>query len=179
HHENDNIQSDENEEDSSDENDTDLSDDDERKKEDKNKFFTSVIEALGNFYDNYDKEQTKAKRRKKKKKTKRTDYNFGDKENIICNPPTSFYTKIPEEDTIDKFSKTSDTVELKFNEKNVASKKVDKKDQKKVYDLILKDQPKTVQIIISAIDTSNSYIDYVLSTWKNPSDYYSEKNAIQ
>ncbi|CAG8780521.1 28645_t:CDS:2, partial [Dentiscutata erythropus] len=210
YHENDNIQSDENEEDSSDENNTDLSDDDERKRKTKTNF------------------------------SHQTDYNFGDKENIICNPLLSFYIKIPKENTIDKFSKSSQkmfndlskkfnfiietfnsrddinlnylyellkiihntyidaeflklkkkfklyflnkastTVKLKFNEKNVASKKVEKKDQKKVYELILKDQPKTVQIIISAIDISNSYIDYVLSTWKNPSDYYSEKNAIQ
>ncbi|CAG8589108.1 45532_t:CDS:2 [Gigaspora margarita] len=45
--------------------------------------------------------------------------------------------------------------------------------------LKLKNQPKPVQIIISAIETSGNYINYVLSTWKNPSNHYSEKKAIQ
>ncbi|RIB07333.1 hypothetical protein C2G38_2214721 [Gigaspora rosea] len=69
------------------------------------------------------------------------------------------------------------TVNAEFNFNTI--KKNEKEEPESRYGIILKDQPKTVRILISAIETSEIHINYILSVWKNPSDRYNEKNSIQ
>ncbi|CAG8493049.1 26449_t:CDS:2, partial [Racocetra persica] len=118
-------------------------------------------------------------------------------EYVFTEPLKSFYSKIPENDLKDQFSKNSQKMieELKkkikffietFHSSNDINFNYLCEPLRIVFNayidaglLKLKNQPKSVQIIISAIEASNNYINYILSTWKNLSDYYSEKKAIQ
>ncbi|CAG8458087.1 2056_t:CDS:2 [Racocetra persica] len=75
----------------------------------------------------------------------------------------------------DKFVKVK--FDFRKNDKKITKKKT--KQQRTEYGLLVNKQPKSVKIIISAIDASNIYINSVLSRWDSLPEPYNEEDAIQ